>query len=140
MANEPTLKRGRITFVIPQGDDKDTNTAVSVSVTTKFGGLFELTLASRFNFASNDTWEDPGGREYPYNLNVAGGVRLSQINGVTIRIVINPVGNDTVIFGFRLELEFDDDDPNTAPVPLIVDRGDSAFRLNQDSRSLTITG
>lgn len=139
MAAEPTLKSGRITFVMPEGDDKDRDTAVSVVITTKFNNLFDLTLASRFNFANNDPWEDTGGKEYAYDLTVAGGIKLSQINNVTIKITFNPVGNDAIIFGFRLELTFDDDDPNTGAVPLIIDRSDSTFRKSQDDRTLTLT-
>jgi len=134
-AGEPVLKQAKITFIMPEGDDKDTDTKVSVSVTTKFNNQFDLTLASRNDFAGNDTWEDTGGKEYSYDLNFSG-VKLSQINtDVKAIITINPVGNDTVKFGYRLILIFDDDDPSTPPVELKQERGD--ITLSQDNRTFT---
>ena len=133
---EPILKKAIVTFIMPEGDDKDTDTAVSISVTTKFNNQFDLTLASRNNFANTDTWEDPGGKEYTYDLNAATGTKLSQINGdVKTRITINPVGNDTVKFNYRLILVFDDDDPNTPPFELKQER--DGITLSQDNRTYT---
>jgi hypothetical protein len=130
---EPTLRRAYITFIIPEGDDKDNDTAVSVSVSTKFNSQFDLTLASRYGFAGNDTWEDPGGKEYTYELKAATGVKLSQISGdVKTRININPVGNDTVKFNYRLVLVFDDGDPETPPFELKQER--DGITLSQDNR------
>jgi hypothetical protein len=135
-AAEPVLKKAVITFIIPEGDDKDTDTAVSVSITTKFNNQFDLTLASRNGFANNDTWEDPGGKEYTYELSAATGTKLSQISGdVKTRITINPVGNDTVKFNYRLILIFDDDDPNTPASELKQER--DGITLSQDNRTYT---
>lgn len=134
-AGEMILKRAKITFIMPDGDDKDTDTKVSVSVTTKFNSQFDLTLASRDDFAGNETWEDTGGKEYPYELNFAG-LKLIQINSdVKTTITINPVRNDTVKFGYRLILIFDDDDPSTPPVELRQEK--SGITLSQDNRSYT---
>jgi len=133
---EPVLKKAVITFIMPQGDDKDTDTKVTVSVTSKFNNQFDLTLASRNDFACNDTWEDPGGKEYTYELGAATGTKLSQISGdVKIRITINPVGNDTVKFNYRLTLVFDDGDPNTPPAELKQER--DGITLSQDNRTFT---
>ena len=133
---EPVLKKAVVTFIMPEGDDKDTDTAVSISITTKFNNQFDLTLASRNNFANTDTWEDPGGKEYTYDLSAATGTKLSQISGdVKTRITINPVGNDTVKFNYRLILVFDDDDPNTPPFELKQER--DGITLSQDNRTFT---
>lgn len=133
---EPVLKSVKITFIMPEGDDKDTDTQVSVSVAAKFNNQFDMTLGSRYGFAGNDTWEDPGGKEYPYDLSCASGLKLSQIsNDIKTTITINPVGNDTVKFGYRLVLIFDDEDPNTPAIELKQERFD--IMLSQDSRTFT---
>lgn len=135
-AGEPVLKKATITFIMPEGDDKDTDTKVSVSVSAKFNNQFDLTLASKNDFAGNDTWEDPGGKEYTYELNAATGTKLSQISGdVKTRITINPNGNDTVKFNYRLILVFDDDDPNTPATELKQER--DGITLSQDNRTFT---
>jgi hypothetical protein len=133
---EPVLKKAVITFIMPEGDDKDTDTKVSVSVSSKFNNQFDLTLASRNDFAGTDTWEDPGGKEYTYELSAATGTKLSQISGdVKTRITINPNGNDTVKFNYRLILVFDDDDPNTPASELKQEREN--ITLSQDNRTFS---
>jgi hypothetical protein len=129
------LKKAVITFVIPEGDDKDTDTKVSVRVSAKFNNQFDLSLASLNDFAGDVTWEDPGGKEYAYELNVSS-VRFDQVSGdVKVRISINPVGSDTVKFGYRLVLTFDDDDPKTDPTVLTQER--SGITLSQNARDFS---
>jgi hypothetical protein len=126
------LKSARITFSIPQGDDKDTDTAVSVVVSSKFNNQFDFTIASKLHFANNDTWEDTGDKSYTYALDFSP-VNLKQINSdIKTQIHIDPNGNDTVKFGYRLSLVFDDGDPQTAEIELTQSRND--ITLSQDSR------
>lgn len=129
---EPSLKSAKITF-IPTKDDKDTDTKVTVSVTVKFNNQFDLTLASRNDFAGSDTWEDKSGKEYTYDLEIPGGVTLSQIKGdIKTNICINPVGNDTVKFNYRLILLFKEDGSNAKPTELRQENGE--ITLSQDNK------
>jgi hypothetical protein len=132
---DQVLKSAKITFFLPQGDDKDTDTAVSVVVSSKFNNQFDLTIASKLNFANNDTWEDTGDKSYIYVLDFAP-VSITQIsNDIKTHIQINPNGNDTVKFGYILSLIFDDGDPNTAQIELIQRRDN--ITLSQDSRDFS---
>jgi hypothetical protein len=54
---------------------------------------------------------------------------------VKVRISINPVGSDTVKFGYRLVLTFDDDDPKTDPTVLTQER--SGITLSQNARDFS---
>jgi len=129
---DQTLKSAKITFSLPEGDDKDTNTAVSVIVSTKFNNQFDIKIASKIHFANNDTWEDTGDKSYTYSLDFSP-VSLSQIsNEVKTHIHIDPNGNDTVKFGYNLSLIFDDGNPDTALVELTQSRDN--ITLSQDSR------
>jgi len=129
---EQILKNAEITFFLPQGDDKDTDTAVSVIVSTKFNNQFDIKIASKMHFANNDTWEDTGDKAYTYLLDFSP-VSLSQIsNEVKTQVHIDPNGNDTVKFGYTLSLVFDDGDPNTAQVELTQTRDN--ITLSQDNR------
>ena len=131
---EPTLVSAKITF-LPTIDDKDTDTKVTVSIGTKFNNNFELVLASLNDFAGSVTWEDKSGKEYPYDLKVAGGIKLSQLSGdLKTAISINPVGNDTVKFKYRLVLTFKDAaDASAQPTELKQDSDE--ITLSQDNRS-----
>lgn len=132
MANQ-TLRSAKIAFYLPQGDDKDTETNVSVYVSTKFNGQWDLLIAKKENFAGTDTWEDDGQHTYTYALDVTQ-VDLSQINSdVKTIISIAPNGNDTVKFDYTLTLVFDDGDPNTAQIELTQKR--TGITLSQDSRT-----
>src|SRR2546423_3629557 len=103
MANQ-TLRNARIAFYLPEGDDKDDDTRVSVYVTTKYNGQFDLLLAKKENFAGTDTWEDDGQHTYTYPLDITP-VDLSQISqDVKTTISIAPNGNDTVKFEYTLTL------------------------------------
>lgn len=127
------LISAKITFYIPVGDDKDDDTAVSVIVSSKFNNQFDVTIASKLHFANSDTWEDTGDKSYTYNLDFSP-ISLSQINeNVRTYIHIDPNGNDTVKFGYRLSLIFDDGDPNTAQVELTQNRDN--ITLSQDNRN-----
>lgn len=130
---EQTLRSARIAFYLPQGDDKDTDTKVSVYVMTKFNGQFDILLAKKEQFAGTDTWEDDGQHTYTYALD-ATSVNLSQISSdVKTIISIQPNGNDTVKFEYTLTLVFDDGDPNTAAIELAQKR--TGIELNQDNRT-----
>lgn len=129
---EQILKSAKITFYLPQGDDKDDDTAVSVIVFSKFNNQFDITIASKLHFANNETWEDTGDKSYTYNLDFSP-ISLSQItNEVRTHIHIDPNGNDTIKFGYRLSLIFDDGDPNTAQIELSQNRDN--ITLSQDGR------
>ena len=130
--DEPVLKSANIVFHLPQGDDKDDDTKVSVNVTSKFNDDFDLQVAWRRDFAEG-TWEDTGDKYYAYELSVAGGLRLSQLDrDVRTRIEIHPNGNDTVKFDYKLTLVFDDNNPTTAAVNLVQDR--NGIVLSQDNK------
>ena len=126
------LKGAKITFFLPKGDDKDTDTNVSVVVSSKFNDQFDFIIASKFSFAGTDTWEDTGDKSYTYNLDSVP-ISLSQIsNNIKTHISVSPVGNDTVIFGYTLSPFFDDGNPDTAQVELVQRRDN--ITLSQDSR------
>lgn len=130
---DQTLRRATITFFLPEGDDKDTDTQVSVFVATKFNNQFDLTIAQKVAFAGTDTWEDTGDKSYSYALDPVP-VSLTQItNDIRTTISISPNGNDTVKFGYLLTLVFDDGDPNTAQVELTQRR--DGIELSQDNRT-----
>ena len=132
---EQTLRSAQIAFYLPQGDDKDTDTKVSVTVSTKFNNQFDLQLASKINFAGTDTWEDDGNHTYTYTLDAVS-VALSQISSdVKTTINIQPNGNDTVKFNYTLTLVFDDGNPDTAQIVLTQSRSD--ITLSQDNRTYT---
>ena len=127
------LKAAKITFSLPQGDDKDTDTAVSVVISSKFNNQFDITIASKLHFANNDTWEDTGDKSYAYNLDFSP-INLTQMgNDIKTYIHIDPNGNDTVKFGYLLSLIFDDGDPNTAQIELTQTRDN--ITLSQDNRN-----
>lgn len=124
------LRSGSITFSLPDGDDKDNNTKVDVSVITRFNDQFDLLLANKSGFAGTDTWEDTGDKSYTYSLDVTP-VSIAQINsGLKTTITIRPNGDDTVIFNYRLSLIFDDGNPNTAQIELVQTR--ESITLSQD--------
>lgn len=128
---EQILRDAKITFEIPKSDDEDDATAVSVYVTTRFNGQFDVQIAGREHFAATDTWEDTGNKEYTYKLDFVP-FKMTQLDpNVRTRIRIQPNGNDTVIFGYHLELTFDDD-ATTAEIKLTQDRSD--ITLSQDRR------
>ena len=132
MANQ-TLRSGRISFYLPKGDDKDTDTKVSVYVTARFNNQFDLLLAKKEHFAGTDTWEDDGQHTYTYQLDVTP-IDLSQINAdIKTTISIEPNSNDTIKFEYALSLNFDDGDPNTAQIELTQKRTDIV--LSQDNRN-----
>ncbi len=114
------LRSAKITFIIPEGDDKDDNTKVSMTVTTRVNNQFEQTLASLDNFGDQQVWEDDGNHSYSYDLNIAGGVTYEMVTagGIKTKIEWKPVGNDRGFFHYRLVLRFDDGDPSTAPIEL----------------------
>lgn len=127
------LQSASIAFYLPQGDDKDTDTKVSVTVSTKFNEQFDLQLASKFNFAGTDTWEDDGNHTYTYGLGVAS-VPLAKIDpNVKTVISIEPNGNDTVKFDYTLTLVFDDGDSSTAQIVLTQKR--TGITLDQNNRT-----
>jgi hypothetical protein len=120
---DQSLQSGRIVFSLPKGDDKDDDTIVDVFVTTKYDNQFDIQLASKVGFGNGQVWEDDGQHSYSYELDVAT-VDLTQIDpNVRTTIRIHPNGNDRVVFNYRLELVFDDGDPQTAEVTLTQERG-----------------
>jgi hypothetical protein len=130
---DQTLRSARIAFYLPQGDDKDSDTKVSVYVMTKFNGQWDILLAKKEQFAGTDTWEDDGQHTYTYQLD-ATSINLSQIDSdVKTTITIQPNGNDTVKFEYTLTLVFDDGDPNTDAIELAQKR--TGIELNQDNRT-----
>ncbi|KJE22895.1 hypothetical protein FF36_02874 [Frankia torreyi] len=126
------LRRGSITFSLPEGDDKDTDTAVSVFIRAPYAAKFKITVARKQHFANTDTWEDTGDKSYTYQLDTTP-VDIEKLTGdIQTEIDIFPVGNDTVKFGYDLELVFiDTEDPENI-VPLGQSYG--GITLSQDRR------
>jgi hypothetical protein len=106
---EPTLQSAKITFSLPEGDDKDDNTKVTVTVTTKTG-QFDKRIAYLEGFGDQQVWEDDGNHSYPYDLKVASGITVNSVTngGIKTRIDWKPVGRDRGFFNYRLVLRFSD--------------------------------
>ncbi|MFD8307031.1 hypothetical protein ACFV29_32515 [Streptomyces sp. NPDC059690] len=96
-----TLTSAKITF-LTSGEDKDGDTTVSIKVVTAAG----KTAASAF-----DTFGRFGdGSVVPVNLLVRKNITWDALQGGTVRLHIQPNGDDTWKFGYRLDLTFDDGD------------------------------
>jgi hypothetical protein len=97
-----------------------------------------MRIASLEGFGGQQTWEDDGAHSYSYNLNVAGGIKLSDVTGGGIKTKLNwnPTGNDRGYFNYRLVLTFDDDNPSTAPVDL-EQTNPSLIEMSQGIREYT---
>jgi hypothetical protein len=121
--DDPVLRSAKITFSLPDGDDKDDNTAVDVFVTTKASSQFEATIASLQGFANQQVWEDDGNHSYPYDLNVASGIRKSMVLNGGVKTTINwhPVGRDRCYFNYTLVLTFNDDSVVRQSNPALIE-------------------
>lgn len=96
-----TLTTAKITF-LTSGEDKDNNTTLSIKVVTAAG----KTAASAF-----DTFGKFGdGSVVPVNLLVRRNITWDALQGGSLRLHIEPNGDDTWKFGYRLDLTFDDGD------------------------------
>jgi hypothetical protein len=106
---EPTLQSAKIIFSIPEGDDKDDNTKVTITVSTK-AGQFDKRIAYLEDFGDQQVWEDDGNHSYPYDMSVAPGITMKSVTngGIKTRIDWKPVGNDRGFFNYRLILRFSD--------------------------------
>jgi hypothetical protein len=130
MANP--LKSAKIAFYLPQGDDKDDDTKISVYITTKFNGQWDLQIAKKDDFAGNETWEDDGNHTYTYDLDIVA-VDLTQISSdVKTQIVIKPNGNDRLKCEYTLTLTFDSGDPAK---PIVLSQHKTDVDINQDNRT-----
>ena len=109
LSDNATLDHVTIDFTLPKGDDKDDDTLVSVSVTSRLNNQWNATIAGLQNFAGTDHWEDGSGKHYTYPLDIVTPVTTSQLTGaIHTTITIQPNGHDTVKFGYHLELVFSD--------------------------------
>ena len=135
-SGEPTLKSGKITFIIPEGDDKDDDTKVSIFVNAKFNKKFNLKLASLEGFGDQQTWEDDGKHSYDYDLKVSA-IPISRVDDITMKMTWHPNGNDRCFFKYRLTLTFDDDDPKTDPLELTQD-GEKTYEISEKIRELNL--
>jgi hypothetical protein len=119
--DDPVLQSAKITFALPDGDDKDDNTAVDVTLTTRANGQWEITLASLRRFGLGTVWEDDGSHSYDYDLRVASGIRKSTVinGGVKTRIGWNPDGDDRAFFSYTVTLVFSDGSEMNQAGPLI---------------------
>jgi hypothetical protein len=108
--DDPMLQSAKITFSLPEGDDKDDNTAVDVFVSTRVNGQWEATIAGLQGLGQQTTWEDDGAHSYSYDLAVSSGMKKSVVigGGVKTQINWNPTGRDRAFFTYTLVLRFAD--------------------------------
>ena len=107
-ADDSKLVSARITFSVPQGDEKDAKdeaTAVTVTVKSKA----DQTLATKERLGADDVWDDTNEKGFSYDLTVAPGATRSQIgDGVAMQLRFHPNGNDIIKFNYHLVLKFED--------------------------------
>jgi hypothetical protein len=104
--DDPTLSEATITFNTPDGgDDKDDNTKLQITLSTKFGGGFVRKIAFS-GFQTHGRFAD--GSVVPINLPVQGVVRLSTIGDIKLKIEFEPDGDDTWKFKYGVDLKFSD--------------------------------
>lgn len=125
--DDPDLQSAKITFSLPEGDDKDDDTKVDVFVTTKVNGQWEASLASLQAFAGQDVWEDDGKHSYSYDLVVSSGIRKSIVvnGGVKAKINWHPHGDDRCYFDYRLVLTFSDGSTLEQTNPALVEMSEN---------------
>lgn len=125
--DDPLLQSAKITFSLPDGDDKDDNTTVDVIVSTRVNGQWEATVATLRGFGNQTVWEDDGGHSYPYDLGIAAGIKKSIVigGGVKTRINWNPVGRDRGFFTYTLVLRFSDGSELTQSSPGVIEMSEN---------------
>lgn len=121
------LRGVKIVFDTPEGDDKDTDTQITVRLYTKENNEFKRIIANKDNFAGDTTFEDPpGGSKHEYELDIQGAVKRSQVDGLRVVIEIQPEGRDTWIFNYKVQLNFSDE--------TVLEKGADGIKLKQSSR------
>jgi hypothetical protein len=126
-ADDPVLQSAKITFSLPDGDDKDHNTRVDVFVTTKVNGQWEAVIASLERFGDQQVWEDDGNHSYPYDLGVSAGIKKSAVmnGGVKTQINWHPVGRDRAFFTYTLVLLFSDGSKLQQSSPSLIEMSEN---------------
>jgi hypothetical protein len=102
-AIEAVLRSIQVFFVLPNGDDRDFDTAIEIQITKG-----NLVLASHGNLAGGIKFADPG-KYGAYSLTVSStSVTKAVYKNSTVTMRITPNGNDRWITGLILEATFSD--------------------------------
>lgn len=105
-STDPSLSEANITFNTPDGgDDKDDDTKLQITLSSKFGSGFVRKIAFR-PFETHGRFAD--GSVHTIGLPVQGTVLLSSINDVKLKIEFEPNGDDTWKFKYDVDLKFSD--------------------------------
>ncbi len=98
------LNKSAVTFVLPQGDNKDFDTRVRIYVKKKDGSI----IAQNENVAPGQPFPDPG-TYGPYDLNIinANSTNVEFSDGKS-ELQIQPVGNDRWITNVKISMGWSD--------------------------------
>src|SRR5262245_20562095 len=88
-------------------DNKDDNTRLDVSVTSKKNLFLSQELAAAQDLAHNIEFVDPSVHEFPLPLS-SQTITLEDLSLPLVDIDITPDGNDRWIFDYKISLAFDD--------------------------------
>lgn len=126
-SSEPTLQNAKITFSLPEGDDKDDNTAVTVTVSSKINNQFDTVIARLEAFGQQQVWEDDGSHSYSYDLPVMPGIKRSDVTSGGIKTTIEwmPVGDDRCFFAYTMVLGFSDGSQIGQSSPQVIEMSEN---------------
>lgn len=117
-----TLDRVAVLFVLPDGDDRDSDTGISVFLKKQNG----TAAAGDPNVAPGQHFKDPG-TYGPYNLPVQTAMTVAEFKGGFCEVVISPNGHDHWVFNAVLLSHFTDG--------TIVHSDSDTVGLDQDHRT-----
>ncbi|WP_035601453.1 hypothetical protein [Haloferula sp. BvORR071] len=118
------LKSAKIVFDTPAEDDKDADTKISVTLFTKEKGKYKRIVASKNDFDGDTDYEAPSRHEK--ELDIQGEITRAQVGGLRVVIEIQPMGLDTWIFSYKVQLNFDDG--------TTLERAADSVKLKEDDR------
>jgi hypothetical protein len=109
----------------PRGDDKDPDTNVTVELRTKEGTEYKRLIAKKEKFDGDKKYKDPSRNEK--ELDIQGSLTRQDIDGVKVYIHMEPNGNDTWRFHYKIQIQFDNG--------TILEKGEDGIELTQDSKT-----
>ncbi|WP_265593974.1 hypothetical protein [Haloferula sp. BvORR071] len=119
------LQGAKIVFDTPDGDDKDKDTKITVTLYTKENNEYKRIVASKKDFdGDNTTYEDPSKHEK--ELDIQGEITRAQVDGLRVVIEVQTNGNDTWIFNYKVQLNFADG--------TTLEKGADGVKLKEDDR------
>jgi len=101
-------------------ENKDYDTNVTVEVTTNSGDL-ALSVSSQF-----EEFDDNSNHTYDLDVYDPGAQKRNFLDGGSTKIIIQPVGNDTWQFNYRVTLYFEDGDR--------LNSGANNLELNEENK------